>query len=69
VRPPHSEQVEQLVALYERELADYRTDVKSAEQLATDPLGPLPQGMDPAELAAWTVVSNVLLNLDGVLTK
>ena len=25
--------------------------------------------MDPAELAAWTVVANVLLNLDGVLTQ
>ena len=37
--------------------------------LATDPLGPLPPGMDPAELAAWTTVANVLLNLDGVLTK
>jgi hypothetical protein len=69
VRPPHSERVDQLVALYDHELADYRADVKSAEQLATDPLGPLPQGMDPAELAAWTIVSNVLLNLDGVLTK
>ncbi|MBI3863164.1 MAG: DUF1553 domain-containing protein, partial [Planctomycetia bacterium] len=69
VRPPHAEQVDQLVALYEHELADYRADVKSAALLATDPLGPIPKGMDPAELAAWTVVSNVLLNLDGVLTK
>jgi hypothetical protein len=25
--------------------------------------------MDAAEQAAWTVVANVLLNLDGVLTK
>jgi hypothetical protein len=69
VRPSHSEQVDQLVALYEQELADYGADRKGAEQLATDPLGPLPAGMDAAELAAWTVVSNVLLNLDGVLTK
>ena len=69
VRPPHSEQADQLVALYEQELADYRADVKGAEQLATDPLGPLPEGLDPVELAAWTVVGNVLLNLDGVLTK
>jgi hypothetical protein len=32
------------------------------------PLGSLPAGLDPAEMAAWTVVSNVLLNMDGVLT-
>ena len=29
----------------------------------------LPPGIDEPELAAWTVVANVLLNLDGVLTK
>ena len=28
-----------------------------------------PADADAAELAAWTVVANVLLNLDGVLTK
>jgi hypothetical protein len=69
VRPPHATQVDQIVALYTQELADFRADVKAAEQLATDPLGPLPSGMDAAELAAWTVVGNVLLNLDGVLMK
>jgi len=25
--------------------------------------------MDPAELAAWTTVANVVLNLDAVLVK
>jgi hypothetical protein len=33
------------------------------------PLGALPAGAEAAEFAAWTVVANVLLNLDGVLTK
>ena len=68
-RPPREDQVQQLVTLYDQELAHYQKDLKSAEQLATDPLGPLPKEMDPAELAAWTVIGNVLLNLDGVLTK
>jgi ABC-type Fe3+-hydroxamate transport system substrate-binding protein len=58
-----------LVALYDRELARYRKDPVAAMKLATDPIGPLSQGMDAAEQAAWTVVSNVLLNLDAVLTK
>jgi hypothetical protein len=69
VRPPRDEQVDQLMALYADERAHFQKDVKSAEQLATDPLGPLPKEMDPSELAAWTVIGNVLLNLDGVLTK
>jgi hypothetical protein len=68
-RPPHDEQVKHLVALYQSEREHYRTDAKAALALASDPLGPLPSGMDAAELAAWTVVANVLLNLDGVLTK
>ena len=36
---------------------------------ATQPLGPLPENCDAAETAAYTVVANVLLNLDAVLTK
>ncbi|HZO88995.1 MAG TPA: PSD1 and planctomycete cytochrome C domain-containing protein [Chthonomonadaceae bacterium] len=67
--PPQPEQIQPLVSLYEQELAYYRTHAEDAKKLATDPLGPLPQGMDMAEQAAWTVVANVLLNLDGVLTK
>ena len=41
----------------------------AAKQLAANSELPLPPNADPAELAAWTVVANVLLNLDGVLMK
>jgi hypothetical protein len=68
-RPPRSEQVEPLIGLYQRELVRYQKDRAAAMALATKPLGALPAGMDPADLAAWTAVANVLLNLDGVLTK
>jgi hypothetical protein len=33
------------------------------------PIGPVPKGMDVAEVAAWTVVANVILNLDETLMK
>jgi hypothetical protein len=68
-RPPRPEQVEPLVSLYAAELDRYRSDRAAAVALATEPIGPLPTGMDPAELAAWTAVGNVLLNLDSVLTR
>ncbi len=68
-RPPSDEQVRQIVALYQSEEQHYRNDEKAAQQLATDPLGPLPEGQTAAQLAAWTVVANVLLNMDAVLTK
>jgi len=68
-RPPRTQQVDELLALLLTERKHYRTDEKAAHDLATQPLGPVPDGMDEADLAAWTVVANVLLNLDGVLTK
>jgi mono/diheme cytochrome c family protein len=68
-RPPRAEQVQQVIELFRTEREHYRKDATAALALATDPLGPLPAGMDAAELAAWTVVANVLLNVDGVLTK
>jgi hypothetical protein len=68
-RPPTDAQVDQLVKLFTGEFEAYRNVEQAALQLATDPLGPLPAGMPASELAAWTVVANVLLNLDGVLSK
>ncbi|HEV3448268.1 MAG TPA: DUF1553 domain-containing protein, partial [Gemmataceae bacterium] len=68
-RPPRIEQVKDLIALYQAAKEHYLRDVKSAVALATEPLGPLPAGMPADEMAAWTVIANVLLNLDGVMTK
>ena len=68
-RPPRPEQVEPILALHAAERERYRHDREAALALATAPIGPLPPGMDPVDLAAWTAVANVLLNLDSVLTK
>ena len=68
-RPPENSQVTELRSLFEVELAHYRDAEPDAVKLATNPLGALPDGLSAAEAAAWTVVANVLLNLDGVLTK
>lgn len=62
-------EVGRLVALFESESAHYRARPDDAVALATDPLGPLPDGVDAAEAAAWTAVANVLLNLDEFLTR
>ncbi len=64
-RPADPKQAAALQSLYDAELANYRANAEAAKKLA----GPLPPGADAAELAAWTVVANVLLNLDGVLMK
>lgn len=68
-REPTPVQITTLSTLLESELQKFRDQKEAAVKLATDPLGPLPAGLDPAEAAAWTVIGNVLLNLDGVLMK
>ena len=68
-RPPHDDELARLVQLYEKAIARYAQSPTEAEKLANDPLGPTPPGMNVAELAAWTVVGNVLLNMDETLMK
>ena len=68
-RPPEPRQIERLAALHQRELERYRSDEKAANELATGERGALPKGMPAVDAAAWTVCANVLLNMDGVLTK
>jgi hypothetical protein len=68
-RPATEAQVKPLLELFQNEWERFRNDATAAKAMATEPLGPLPQGLDTAEAAAWSVIANVLLNLDGVLTK
>ncbi len=68
-RLPQDDEMNALLGL----LADAKLQLKenqaAAVQLASEPLGPLPADVDPVEMAAWTSVCNVLLNLDEVLMK
>lgn len=68
-RPPQESELQRLKTLYNDLLTVYRESPQEAHQMATDPLGPPPEGMDVAELAAWTVISNALLNLDETLAR
>ena len=69
VRQARPEQLETLLRLYQSEREHYAARASEAQQVATDPLGPLPDGSDAAELAAWTVVAATMLNHDGLLTR
>jgi len=68
-RPPTEKEKARLTALFDRVRADFANDQAKATALATKPLGPAPAGAKIDELAAWTVVGNVLLNLDEALAK
>jgi hypothetical protein len=68
-RPAAPEQVATITKLFETERDHYTKDGRAALELATDGSESLPKRVEAAELAAWTVVANVLLNMDAVLTK
>jgi hypothetical protein len=65
-RDPSERERSRLVALHTEALASLRADPKRAADLAGTPL---PEGRDAADMAAWTAVSNVILNLDELLMK
>ena len=54
---------------FSKSLERFKADEVKAKEVATKPLGEPPAGSDLAELAAWTLVGNVLLNLDEILMK
>lgn len=68
-RPPTKTQIEALAALLEKTSAEFKARPDDAKKLAASSELPLPAGADAAELAAWTTLANVLLNLDALLTK
>jgi hypothetical protein len=48
---------------------NYRRDRQAARDLVRVGESPRPAGLDAAELAAWTAVANLLLNLDETITR
>jgi hypothetical protein len=69
IRSPSDSEQAAVLQTYRQARMAFETDPASAEKLATDPIGPLPDGIDPRDAAAWTVVGNVLLNLDETLAR
>jgi mono/diheme cytochrome c family protein len=71
-RMPDSKEEAALEALLKKEETRYADGKRSPWDLAAeDPAKPpaLPAGVTPAQAAAWTVVSRVMLNLDETITK
>jgi hypothetical protein len=64
-REASADELTRLVALFESERQHYSTRTGAAEQV----IGQTTMNGDDASLAAWTLVANVILNLDETLTK
>ena len=65
-RRPTSQELDRILAYYQHEVAYFKSDAKAADLVAKGYTGP-PSNLP--EAAAWTMVSNVLLNLDEAVTK
>jgi hypothetical protein len=71
-RRPTEEETSALLALYDKEAKHFASDESSALSFAANDVKhapSLPAGTTVDELAGWTAVSRVLLNLDETITK
>jgi hypothetical protein len=68
-RLPRAEETSQLSTLYQRHLAEYRADEGAARQLLLVGDTKAPDDVPAAELAAWTSVARVVLNLHEMITR
>jgi hypothetical protein len=68
-RAPTPKEVDILERLYQRQGENFRADRKAAEELVSVGESRRPAGLDVAELAAWTTVASLLLNLDETITR
>jgi len=68
-RGPTLREQEQLSVFYNNQLARFRSGALDAASVALSDPAQKPQNIDLPELAAWTSVARVLLNLDETITK
>ncbi|MFM8805629.1 MAG: DUF1553 domain-containing protein, partial [Planctomycetia bacterium] len=68
-RLPRVEEMETVMPLVREHLAHYRATPAAADELLKTGYAAVPAGIDKAELAAWTHVARVLLNLHETITR
>ena len=68
-RPARPEEVTLVKQLYAEELADFKKNPKRATELLSVGEYPLDKKLNPAELAAWTVVASTIMNFDEAIIK
>jgi len=68
-RAPRDEELQIATALLEKHQAQYAQDAQASEAILKVGLAPAPPDLPPAELAAWTSVARVILNLHETVTR
>jgi cytochrome c553 len=65
-RRPRQAELDKTLGFYRQQLEKFQKDEKAAREIIKDDKAP---PAEAADLAAWTMVSNVLLSLDETITK
>jgi hypothetical protein len=68
-RKPAAEELKVLLTVFSQELADYQKDKGAAEKLLGVGDFKAKNDLDKAELAAWSMIASMILNLDETITK
>ncbi len=68
-RSPGADELRILIRGLEHHRQTYRSDKEAAERLIRHGDSPLDPKLDPVELAAYTAIASVILNLDETITR
>jgi hypothetical protein len=68
-REPNDKELAVVQRLYDAQLARYKSDETAAIALVNSGAASRPEKLSIVELAAWTSIGNVLLNLDETVTR
>jgi hypothetical protein len=69
LRSPTPEDMEDLLDTYRESLAEYRADPKAAKETTMVGGSKPDPSLDVVELASWSMVGNLILNLDEIINK
>jgi hypothetical protein len=68
-REPQKKELSLLEKIYREQLENFKNDPKAAKELISVGESACSENLDASELAAWTAIGNILLNLDETITK
>jgi hypothetical protein len=68
-RAPRADELKVTMALFGKHLALFANDAGAAEQLVKAGIAPVAKDVNLSELAAWTSVARVILNLHETITR
>jgi hypothetical protein len=68
-RPARPKERQSMLAFLAKVRAEYQQRPEDAKKLTSVGIFPAPQGVDPVDLAAWSMVCRVVLNLQETITR